>query len=291
MKGKLEKIRDRSLKLNIDDKSKIVFISDVHRGDGGFADNLLPNFPIYYAALRYYYRNDFTYIEVGDGDELWENRSMRNIVLTHVDIFEILNKFKKKDRLYMLYGNHDMVKKKWAPVGKRNKGRRAMKEFCKLNKDLEYYESIDFNYGNEGEFLVFHGHQADFFNNRLWLLSRFLVRYIWKVGESVLGLRAPTSPARNEIKKDKVDRILEAWSKDENLMIITGHTHRARFPENRGAAYFNTGCCVYPCAITAIEIEKGIISLVKWYTSTMPDGVFIVKKEVIGGPAELRNFI
>ena len=28
--------------------------------------------------LEYYYRNGYTYIELGDGEELWENRKLRN---------------------------------------------------------------------------------------------------------------------------------------------------------------------------------------------------------------------
>lgn len=291
MKSCLERLKDRSLNVNINDDSKIVLMSDVHRGDGSHSDNLLPNYPIYHAALRYYYKNGFTYVELGDGDELWENRRMSEISSTYSDVFEILSKFKKKNRIYMIYGNHDMVKRKWKVQNRRKKNRKALKKSRDFNSDIPYYECINFKYKNTDAFLAFHGHQADFFNNRLWMLSRFLVRYIWRVGEGILGLKAPTSPARNEEKKDKIDRILQKWSIDDNKMIITGHTHRARFPEEKGAAYFNTGCCVYPCAITSIEIENGEISLVKWYISTIEDGVLTVKSEVIGGPEPITKFI
>jgi len=56
-----------------DDSSKIILMSNCHRGDGGLADDFLKNRNIYFAALTHYYNSNFTYIEIGDGDELWKN--------------------------------------------------------------------------------------------------------------------------------------------------------------------------------------------------------------------------
>ncbi len=39
----------------------------------GFADNR----NIYYHALRNYYENDFTYVELGDGNVLWKNHDFK----------------------------------------------------------------------------------------------------------------------------------------------------------------------------------------------------------------------
>jgi hypothetical protein len=66
-----------------DDRSKFVFFSDVHRGDDSLSDEFARNRHIYYHALNYYYRDDFTYVEVGDGDELWENGLFRRIYNSH----------------------------------------------------------------------------------------------------------------------------------------------------------------------------------------------------------------
>lgn len=38
---------------------------------------------MYLAALRYYNKRAFTYLELGDGDELWENRSIERIRQMH----------------------------------------------------------------------------------------------------------------------------------------------------------------------------------------------------------------
>ena len=74
-------------------------------------NNFIKNEHLYLAALRHYNRMQYTYVELGDGDELWENRKMEQILEVHNRAFEQLALFYRDDRLYMVYGNHDMVKK------------------------------------------------------------------------------------------------------------------------------------------------------------------------------------
>lgn len=50
--------------------SRFVFFSDCHRGVGNHNDNFLKNQNLYFAALKDYYERGFTYVELGDGDEL-----------------------------------------------------------------------------------------------------------------------------------------------------------------------------------------------------------------------------
>ena len=59
--------------LPFDDNSKFILFSDCHRGDNSFADDFANNRNIYFHALSHYFKNGFSYIELGDGDELWEN--------------------------------------------------------------------------------------------------------------------------------------------------------------------------------------------------------------------------
>ena len=102
---------EQALTLPLYPDSKYILFSDCHRGDGRADDNFLKNELVYLAALSYYEKAGFTYLELGDGDELWENRSIRTIREMHPHSFEMLEKFNRKKRLYMVYGNHDMVKK------------------------------------------------------------------------------------------------------------------------------------------------------------------------------------
>lgn len=109
--SRLSKSFEGALRLPLTDSSKYILISDCHRGAGTSNDNFLKNQNLYFAALKHYYQMGYTYIELGDGDELWENRSMEQIIETHSNVFWLLTLFREQNRLYMLYGNHDMVKK------------------------------------------------------------------------------------------------------------------------------------------------------------------------------------
>ena len=109
-KNFIKRIEQFGVNIEFDEKSKIVFISDIHRGDGGYSDSLRQNRNIYKAAINYYLRNDYTLIELGDGDELWKNKNLADIAYNYKDIFKILNEFNKKEKLYMIFGNHDMAK-------------------------------------------------------------------------------------------------------------------------------------------------------------------------------------
>ena len=65
-----------ALRLPLTPQSRYILMSDCHRGTGNANDNFLKNEYLYLAALQYYFAGNFTYIELGDGDELWENTDM-----------------------------------------------------------------------------------------------------------------------------------------------------------------------------------------------------------------------
>ena len=98
--------------------SKFVFFSDSHRGDNGFADDFAHNRNMFKHALEHYYNNNFTYIELGDGDELWENRNFTNIFKANKHVYLWLKKFHEKNRLHFIWGNHDMKYKNPAAIRK-----------------------------------------------------------------------------------------------------------------------------------------------------------------------------
>ena len=97
--------------LPLDCSSHFVLFSDCHRGVGNSNDNFLKNQHLYLAALQHYFQKGYTYLELGDGDELWENHSLARIIDIHNDVFCLLREFYRRERLYMLYGNHDHCKK------------------------------------------------------------------------------------------------------------------------------------------------------------------------------------
>lgn len=267
--------------------SRYVLFSDCHRGCGTNNDNFLKNQNLYFAALQHYYNRGFTYIELGDGDELWENRSFEAIKGIHNNTFWLLSRFYQEDRLIMLYGNHDIVKRKKAFVH-----RSCSSYLCSTSQERELFPGIIFYSGAilkntdwGRDVYLTHGHQADFFNSVLWRTSRFLVRYIWKPLEST-GFLDPTSAAKNNTKKKKVERTLTGWAGKNDCILVTGHTHRPMLDES--VSYCNTGSCVHPRCITCMELEQLKLSLVKWTLGTHPDRTLYVAREVLAGPFYLR---
>ena len=276
-----------------DSCSKFVIMSDCHRGTGNSGDNFLKNQHIFLAALGYYYDEGFTYIELGDGDELWENRCMQKIIEIHTRSFNLMYKLYDDDRMYMIFGNHDKEKKD--DIFTKCNLTEYYCEYSKINRPIfpgiEIHEGLileNKNNKNHRIFLV-HGHQGDLINDRLYKVGRFLVRYFWRVLE-MWGVNDPTDAGKNYKKKNRVERKLAQWSREEDVMLISGHTHRPTFACIGKPMYFNDGSCIHPECITAIEIEKGYISLVKWSTMIREDRSMYVEREILEGPAKLEDY-
>jgi len=145
--------------------------------------------------------------------------------------------------------------------------------------------------GFEKDILLIHGHQADFYNYVLWKWSRFLVRILWKPLQ-VVGIKDPTSPAKNFKELIKVERRLKKWIlANNNQMVIAGHTHRPRFPEPNELPYFNDGSCVHPRSITGIEIVDMKISLIKWHIISQKNGTLQIVKTILEGPTDIGLYL
>ncbi len=271
--ARMSKAYAASDEISVDDGSRIAIMSDCHRGDGSWADSFAGNRNLFLAALDNYCGKGFTYIELGDGDELWENDDFSEIMSEYSDIFRVMAGFYSDGRLYLIYGNHDMVKRDiYNTVSSDG-------EFGRLFPSLRFREGLILNYLGNKIFLT-HGHQADFFNSRFWRLARFLVRNLWRRLES-LGVKDPTSASENLRKKTAVERNLMEWAAAESVMLIAGHTHRAVFPKPGEGLYFNDGSCVGRDRISAIEIENGNISLTKWSFRVKADGAVRARRDVI----------
>lgn len=256
---RVERAYERSEKLPLTRFSRYVLFSDCHRGAGTNNDNFLKNQHLFQAAAEYYYKNGFHYIELGDCEELWENRSVELIRNSHTEVYELFGCFQKAGRISRIIGNHDVVLRKELPEGiilENREGGRNM--------------------------LLIHGHQADFFNYVCWRAARFMVRYFWK-GLELAGVHDPTSAARNYKKAKKSEACLIRYAKENGIYLVGGHTHRPRLVGSRDF-YLNVGSCVHPERITCIEIENMQTTLVKWQVRTGGGGVMYVKREVLAGP-------
>lgn len=284
---RLTKLKEKSKVLHVEKDDKIVFFSDCHRGDGSFKDSLYPNRNMYLMALRYYYKNNYTYVEVGDGDELWKFKNIEDIYDAHQDEYGVLNDFKKANRFHMIYGNHDIIKSKKSFRKQIDKLKNKKHKLYKFYNDLDITESLVIKFKESKEYFAFHGHQVDFINYELAPVSKFLVRYVWGFLNGVMSFKEVTSPAESQNKRDKVDKRIMKWSNATNSSVVVGHTHKTMFPEKSDIQYFNIGACVLPYIITCIEIKNGAICLMKWIIEPVDNGLLAVRKEYIGNPREL----
>ncbi|MDR0818935.1 MAG: metallophosphoesterase [Oscillospiraceae bacterium] len=268
---RISKSFESASEIEFSERDKFVIFSDIHRGTGDVNDNFAANQNIFFYALSSYYDKGYTYIELGDGDELWENKRIEPIIAEYCHIFWLIDKFHRDGRMIMLYGNHDIVKRseKWRSA---HISKLPTDSHCSLESILdgaEISETLILRNSDSGKaYYLIHGHQAELLNSSFWRLSKFLVRHIWRPLES-LGVKQPLGTAEHRAKMEKTEKRLINWCKETGNSLIAGHTHRPRFPDGE-AEYFNAGSCVHPRCVTAIEIAYGAVNLVKW--SVEPDG-------------------
>jgi len=264
---------------------KLIVMSDMHRGDGSGADDFSQNSLIYRCALEYYLENGFTYIELGDAEELWENENFDQIYITHTPVYDLLAKFHdpdpEKTRYIKTWGNHDLYWKDHQDI------------YQSLFPGIQIYDAVLLN----NAILMIHGHQADpMCSGPVAAVSQFFVNHIWADLQRG-GIKDPTRAATNPGLCNEVDERLHEWASQNGksiTAIIAGHTHRAvfenlsltelrlqtlhftmddaaHFQERRDHRYYNTGSCVHPASVTGIEItfnEGPHLDMVEWGLAT-----------------------
>ncbi|MEE4193880.1 MAG: serine/threonine protein phosphatase [Anaerolineae bacterium] len=274
-------------------EDRFVFFSDVHRGDNSWADEFARNELIYSHALQHYYDAGFTYIEVGDGDELMKFRFVETIRIAHEQVYRQLQKFHQEGRLQYIYGNHDI--EYGNPNSLTNQLNQLFNPYTDTSEilfnDFRVHEGLRLVHQESGvEFFVTHGHQGEFWSDKFAGVSSMLLYRLWRPLQ-LLGFQDPTSIAKNPRQRQKVELQLIDWVVKNQQPLICGHTHDERFPNgDNHPPYFNIGSCVHPRWITSIEINNGQIALVRWRIKARKKGDLFVKHKVIAGPTEIGVF-
>lgn len=280
---RLSGVLARAERLPFDRHSRLIFFSDLHRGNAGRADAFMRNRDIFLGALEYYWERGFTYIEVGDGDELWKNPSFDEVRRAHGAVFDALHRFHEAGRLRLLGGNHDGIP---------SSGRDGLPVSEALL--LQCRET-------EQEILVLHGHQADFKNDRLQPALQWFARHIWRHLQNH-GLRN-TLPEIEDLPSARrivrgvahlamanqraIENRLKALAQSLGRTILCGHTHRPAFATEGGAPYFNSGSGIQPGYITGLEITQGQIALIRWKETSLG---LRGAREVLTAPRSLALF-
>jgi UDP-2,3-diacylglucosamine pyrophosphatase LpxH len=235
-----------------DDSSRLVFFSDLHRGDNSRSDAFAQNEDLFLQALAHYYREGFAYVEVGDGDELWQNRRFSAVKRAHRRTFDLLLTFTAQNRLHMIYGNHDIQ-------GFQHR---------QIKKDgLTAHEGLILQHAQTGQrIFVVHGHQVDFKSDGIYHISRFVTRHIWRHLQN-LGFSDVATSAGESRNRGRLRERVSEWIDVHKQMVICGHTHEPKFAADGAPPYFNTGSGVFDGYITGLEILNGQIAPIKWRRS------------------------
>ncbi|MRS11631.1 MAG: serine/threonine protein phosphatase [Actinobacteria bacterium] len=275
-----------------DASSRYVFMSDCHRGSGGLSDEFSRNENCYLHALEHYFREGYTLVEVGDGDELWEHPDFKSIKDAHEAAFRAMRRFFDADRFILIWGNHNNYLRK--PKFVAENLATHYHDHSGITHDLfagiQAHEALVLKERDTGqEVLVVHGHQGDFVNDQAWFLGMASLRFFWGHLHA-FGAHNPTSPAENVLKRHRIERSFTEWIAKHKRALICGHTHRFKYPTGDDLPYFNTGCCVYPTTLTALELANDAIRLVGWRVEPDSDGVLRVERHVLRGPDSVARF-
>ena len=244
---RLSQVLETAKTIPFDDSSRFVFFSDLHRGDGSHSDSFLPNAGLFLNVLSHYERNGFSYVEVGDGDELWKGWPFEAIREAHKRVYELLHQLDLDRRLHLIVGNHDQ---------RRKTGHLIEKDGLPVN------EGIVMQHAEAAQRLfVVHGHQADITNDRLVFLAHRAVRLSKRLRGMVrLWNAGPGRPDR----MGKLEQRITDWIKTYQEIVICGHTHRPAFPKVGEMPYFNTGSGVVPGILTGLELRHGALVPIRW---------------------------
>src|SRR6187402_2660787 len=203
-------------------KDKFIILSDQHKGARDGSDIFAKSAKNYLAALEHYNRENFTYINLGDSEELWENLFI-TIKRHNKNTFEAEKKFLVRKAFIKIFGNHDLY---WD-----NDPLAAVSLLQIYGEAVKIYEGaiLQTTINNKPlNIYMTHGHQGDLQSDGNWF-SKWFVSDIWAPFQAYLRIN-PNTPANNDLLKTDHNRIMYDWSsKRKNTLLITGHTHQPVF--------------------------------------------------------------
>jgi predicted phosphodiesterase len=201
---------------------KFIIFSDQHKGAKNGADDFMLCEPNYVAALTYYLQQDFHLLSLGDSEELWEN-SLSAVLKHQQPSFNLYKQFLAKNKFCKTIGNHDLD---W-----KNDPVTILQIKSIFDADVTIHDGILLQTTINGQpFRIFctHGHQGDKASDGNWF-SKFFVSKIWAPLQAFTKIN-PNTPAYDASLKTLHNKLMYEWSAaQQNLLLITGHTHQPVF--------------------------------------------------------------
>lgn len=201
---------------------RFIIFSDQHKGRKNGADDFMPAEKHYLHALRYYNEQRFHLICLGDCEELWENTLLQ--VIKHNEAsFAAERRFVERNAFTKVVGNHDLD---WeidllAPT--------YLKKIYGIPLPALQGLMLQTTIGGKLlRILCTHGHQGDMQSDGDWF-SKFFVTKVWAPLQAYLRIY-PNTPAYDQELKTTHNKLMYEWALGQNdLVLITGHTHQPVF--------------------------------------------------------------
>lgn len=221
---------------------KLVVFSDLHLGNGGKADDFLPNSDLFFRSLRdHYFARGYTLVLNGDVEEL-QRFGLGEIMQRWDHLYALFDDFKRDRRFIRLIGNHDMDLIHRVPHG------------------FEIFDALRYQYHGNPIF-IFHGHQT----------SRRFERYNRIVGVGLKYIATPLkiknySVADDSLKRFRTEERVYEFASSRKILSVIGHTHRPLFESMSKLDFIKFEierlCRKYPKASSKkqLKIERSIES-------------------------------
>ncbi|HET9825842.1 MAG TPA: metallophosphoesterase [Chitinophagaceae bacterium] len=287
------------------ENGKVIIFSDQHKGAKNGADDFMLCEPNYLAALDHYNEQEFLFISLGDNDELWENR-WPAVRKNNKASFEREKKFIDRDAFIKIFGNHDLAWNTDVNTSfemERIYGQNVkVYEGVVLHTQVSGLAvSIFLTHGHQGDAQSDGNWFSKFFVAHIWApFQSYLkvnpntpaynttiktlhnrIMYEWSAQEkSTLLITGHThQPVFESLTHlERLYRRLVLAQSVNDLSQIEEVKKEIKIKEpqftavssdylNMKPSYFNSGCCCFSDGdITGIEIENGLIRLIKWET-------------------------
>jgi UDP-2,3-diacylglucosamine pyrophosphatase LpxH len=209
---------------------KLVVFSDHHRGAHDSADQFRLCKPAYHAALGYYLEAGFELLLLGDVEDLWQV-SPEVAMERYRDTLRLEAEFARVQRYTRIWGNHDDL---WQDQTATEK---YLQPYLAATRPLEAVRFIiTENDSRLGELFFTHGHQGTGFSDHYARLSKPFMRYFFNPLQRLLRFHL-TTPATNYDLRYQHERAMFEWSRAEDLILVTGHTHRPVFTSETHGQY------------------------------------------------------
>lgn len=294
----------KGLVLNLNHPAqKFIIFSDLHKGNKKRSDDFAPAEANYLAALDYYNKNGYTLVLLGDSEELWKFNlfTVRN---HNAASFKLETAFLKRNAFIKIFGNHDIFwnNDPFAPLQLASIYGTSVKVYEGLVLQYESGEKkldIFLTHGHQGDGQSDGNKFSAWFVAKIWApLQAYLelnintpafndilktehnqFMYEWSSAQQDVALitghtHQPVFESMTHLERLYKQLLIARQQQDEEAIAHLQQEIAFRRQEydhvtddylHLKSSYFNTGCCCFVDGdITGIEIDNGMIRLIKW---------------------------